>query len=142
MNTKQTGDTSEAIVIGQLVQRGYTVSIPFGDNDPYDLIVDSNEGLYRIQIKTGWLEDGCVRFKTYSQTTDDGSSIEHDYTDKEIDAFAVRCRDTGHCYWVPVSSAGTKNTYLRVEKACIDHPRINYADAFDFDSNLPSVSSR
>lgn len=140
MNTKQTGDSSEVIVISQLIQRGYSVSIPFGDNDPYDIIVDSNVELYRVQVKTGWLENGCVRFKTYSQTTDGGSSIDRDYTDEELDAFAVRCRDTNNCYWVPVSSAGMKNTYLHIEEARIDHPHIKHAETFGFDTNLPTIN--
>ncbi|MFB6298912.1 MAG: group I intron-associated PD-(D/E)XK endonuclease [Halobacteriales archaeon] len=140
MNTKHIGDTSEAMVISQLIRRGYSVSIPFGDNDPYDIIVDSNAGLYRVQVKTGWIENGCIRFKTYSQTTDGGDSIDRDYTAKDVDVFAVRCRDTDKCYWVPVSDTGKKNTYLRVEDAHIDHPRIKRADTFGFDTNLPSIA--
>ncbi|AQL42420.1 hypothetical protein BV210_06700 [Halorientalis sp. IM1011] len=135
-NTKDTGDTTEARIIHALIARGYSVSIPFGDNDSYDLIVDAESTLYRVQCKTGWREDGRVRFKTASKTTVDGDTVARDYGDS-VDAFAVRCKDTNQLYWVPESKAGRKNTYLRVEEADIDHPSVNDAASFRFESALP-----
>jgi len=137
MNTKQVGDTSEAIVLAELIGRGYTVSVPFGDNDPYDLVVDTADGLHRVQIKTGWIEDGCLRFKTGSKTTREGATVVEDYTDSDVESFAVRCGDTGELYWVPVGVVGQKNTYLRVEPPEIDHPNVTLAEEFTFESTLP-----
>jgi hypothetical protein len=139
-NTKDVGDTTEARVLHALIARGYSVSIPFGDNDSYDLLVDSASGLHRTQCKTGWLEDGCVRFKTASETTIDGETVAEDYGES-VDAFAVRCKDTERLYWVPEATAGTKNTYLRVEEPEIDHPSVNDAAAFRFEAALPSPES-
>lgn len=137
MSTKQVGDESEAVVLAELIGRDYSISIPFGDNDPYDLIVDADPELHRVQVKTGWLEDGQVRVKTCSRTTKEGDPAARDYTAAEIDTFAVRCRELGALYWVPVEVAGTKNSYLRVESPDIDHPRINRATEFRFDENPP-----
>jgi hypothetical protein len=138
MNTKQVGDISEIMVLAELVKRDYTVSVPFGDNDPYDLIVDIEDELYRVQVKTGWIEDDCVRFKTASKTTVEGTPRTNDYDTGDIDAFAVRCKDTSSLYWVPVGSAGKKNTYLRIESPAIDHPNVSLATEFTFDAMLPS----
>ncbi|SEO65971.1 PD-(D/E)XK endonuclease [Halorientalis persicus] len=135
-NTKDRGDTTEARIIHALIARGYSVSIPFGDNDSYDLVVDSTPGLHRVQCKTGWIEDGCVRFKTASKTTVDGDVVAKEYGDS-IDAFAIRCKDTDRLYWVPETRAGKKNTYLRVDDPEIDHPSVNDAAAFRFDDALP-----
>jgi hypothetical protein len=137
MNTKQIGDISEVTVLAELIKRGYTASVPFGDNDPYDLIVDIGSELYRVQIKTGWIEDDCLRFKTASKTTAEGKPRMNDYDADDIDAFAVRCKDTSSLYWVPVGSAGKKNTYLRVESPKIDHPSVSLAAEFTFDAMLP-----
>lgn len=139
MNTKQIGDTSEAVVLAALIRRGYSVSIPFGDNDPYDLVVDGAESLLRVQVKTGWLEEGCVRFKTASKTTAGGQRVDRDYTAGEVDGFAVRCRDSDVLYWVPVEDVGRKHTYLRVTQAEIDHPSINRAEEFVLDRQFPAV---
>jgi len=137
VSTKQVGDTSEAMVLAELVTRGYTVSVPFGDNDPYDLIVDIGDELYRVQVKTGWIEDDCLRFKTASKTTVEGTPCMDDYDTDDIDAFAVRCKNTGSLYWVPVGSAGKKNTYLRLDSPKIDHPSVSLAAEFTFDAMLP-----
>lgn len=139
MNTKQVGDASEAAVVAELIKRGYTVSIPFGDNDPYDLVVDSAEGLHRVQVKTGWIEDGCLRFKTGSKTTEDGATHVTDYSPEDVDAFAVRGRETAPLYWVPIEAASRKNTYLRIDPARIEHPNITRAEEFAFDAALPET---
>ena len=137
MNTKRVGDRSEAQVLAELTRRGCPVSIPFGDNDRYDLVVDAGVAPRRVQVKTGWREDGCIRFKTGSQTTEHGPPTVEDYTADEVDAFAVRCRDSGELYWVPFEEAGRKSTYLRVEDADIDHPSVSYAEQYSFESGLP-----
>ncbi|MFB6163795.1 MAG: group I intron-associated PD-(D/E)XK endonuclease [Haloarculaceae archaeon] len=135
-NTKDTGDTTEALILHELVSRGYSVSIPFGDNDKYDLVVEGDGDLLRVKCKTGWLEDARVRFKTVSTTTEDGDPITEGYAGR-IDAFAVRCRETDRLYWVPEPEAGTENTYLRTDEPTIDHPSVNHADEYVFDERLP-----
>ncbi|ADB59250.1 hypothetical protein Htur_0349 [Haloterrigena turkmenica DSM 5511] len=135
-NTKQTGDETEAQIIAALIEHGYSVSIPFGDNDRYDLVVDTEHGLRRVQCKTGWIEDEVVRFKTASKTTVDGTVALTDY-DGDIDAFAVRCKDTDELYWVPLEAAGRKNTYLRLTEPEIDHPNVKRAERYRFERRLP-----
>lgn len=139
MSTKTVGDASEAAILSAFIQRGYAVSIPFGDNDPYDLVVDTGEALLRVQVKTGWLEDGRVRFKTASKTTTGGVPVERDYTASDVDGFAVRCRDTGDLYWVPFEAAGKKHTYLRVTEPKIDHPSVNRAEEYTLDRRFPNT---
>ncbi|WP_135827754.1 group I intron-associated PD-(D/E)XK endonuclease [Halorussus halobius] len=136
VNSKDTGDESEVAILQALISAGYSVSIPFGDNDKYDLVVDDGESFQRVQCKTGWLEDECVRFKTCSKTTANGEVVRVDYED-EIEAFAVRCKDTGKVYWVPEEEAGQKNTYLRVVDPKIDHPSVNLATEYEFDGEIP-----
>ena len=136
MNTKQIGDETEACVLAALIEAGYSVSIPFGDNDRYDLVVDADGELLCVQCKTGWREDDVVRFKTASKTTVDGIETTVDYGDA-IDAFAVRCRDSGTLYWVPADAVGKKSTYLRLTEPKIDHPAVKRAAQFRFDANLP-----
>ncbi|MCU4744028.1 group I intron-associated PD-(D/E)XK endonuclease [Halobacteria archaeon AArc-m2/3/4] len=136
MNTKQTGDETEAKIIAALISRGYSVSIPFGDNDRYDLILETGTELHRVQCKTGWIEDDVVRFKTASKTTSDGQVEMTDY-DGEIDAFGVRCKDNDALYWVPLKDAGKKSTYLRLTEPKIDHPSVKLAEQYRFDVSVP-----
>ncbi|SFL22708.1 PD-(D/E)XK endonuclease [Halogranum rubrum] len=138
MNTKQRGDETEATALAELVSRGLSVSIPFGDNDPYDLVVDVDGGLFRLQCKTGWIEESCIRFKTASKTTRDGDVSYVGYDDR-IEAFVVVCPDAESLYWVPVEEAGKRSTYLRIEEAEIDHPSINPATEYTLSTKVAEL---
>ncbi|ELY59356.1 hypothetical protein C491_06088 [Natronococcus amylolyticus DSM 10524] len=124
-----------------LITEGYTVSVPFGDNESYDLVLDAGGTLERVQCKTGWIEDDVVRFKTASKTTSGGDVVLTDYGD-EIDAFAVRCRDTEQLYWVLAEDAGTKSTYLRLKEPDIGHPSVNHASEYRFENQLSKSVDR
>lgn len=135
-NSKKTGDETEAIAIARLISNGYSVAIPFGDNDKYDLVVDDRKSLYRVQCKTAWRNKAqTIRFNTHSQTTRDGEYYEQTYHDK-IDAFLVRHPDADDLYWIWVDEATEQKMELRFE-ASIEHPSINWAADYEFDGNIP-----
>jgi PD-(D/E)XK endonuclease len=56
-NTKLIGDKSVAIVLAELVKREVPVSLPWGDNQRYDLVIDVGR-LFRLQVKTAYLKKG------------------------------------------------------------------------------------
>ena len=63
MNTKQVGEMSEAFVAAHLLRLGYSVSRPLGDNQRYDLLLDTGTNLFRIQVKTAAVKSsGAIRF--------------------------------------------------------------------------------
>lgn len=51
-NTKEQGDVGLGQAIGYYTAKGYRVSVPLTDNQAYDLIVDDDENLIRVQVKT------------------------------------------------------------------------------------------
>lgn len=51
MNSKQKGDIAESKALYEFTKRGIPVSIPFGDNQRYDLIAEFNGKLNKIQVK-------------------------------------------------------------------------------------------
>ena len=53
LSSKDKGDSAEALLIAELVSRGLTVSLPFGQNQPYDLVVEHGGSgrLLKVQIK-------------------------------------------------------------------------------------------
>ena len=130
-NTKDRGDETEAKIIHELISKGYSVSVPFGDNDKYDLVVDDGESLHRIQCKTAWKnKQNTIRFNTHSQTTQAGEYHENTYHG-EIDAFVVRYPDDGTLYWIDIGEATEQKMELRFD-AKIDHPSINWAEDYEF----------
>ncbi len=61
LNTRKQGDAGLGIAIGWFCSHGYTVSIPLTDSQDYDLIVEKEDILYRVQVKTTIYK----RFKYY-----------------------------------------------------------------------------
>ena len=49
---KEKGNTSLGIAIAYYAANGYTVSIPLNDTQDYDLIVDKNNLIKRVQVKS------------------------------------------------------------------------------------------
>jgi len=49
---KEKGNTSLGIAIAYYAANGYTVSIPLNDTQDYDLIVDKNNILKKVQVKS------------------------------------------------------------------------------------------
>jgi PD-(D/E)XK endonuclease len=72
-NKKALGERSQAIIIYRLLEAGYNILTPYGDNTRYDLVIEDADGqFWRVQCKTAWLEpDGnTIRFAVYSPDTD------------------------------------------------------------------------
>ncbi|WP_440766821.1 group I intron-associated PD-(D/E)XK endonuclease [Natronorubrum sp. DTA7] len=135
-NSKHVGDKTESKALTELLECGYSVSIPFGDNDRYDLVVDDEGDLHRVQCKTGWRnKTETMRFNTHSQTTRDGSYHEQTYHG-EIDAFLVYYPKNETFYWIDAADATGQKMELRFESE-INHPSINWADAYEFDGTIP-----
>lgn len=51
-NTKKQGDVGLGQAIAWFTKNSYTVSIPLTDSQDYDLIVDKDSSLFRVQVKT------------------------------------------------------------------------------------------
>jgi len=56
MDTKLKADIAESAAITELLKRGFRVLKPVGDRLPYDLAIDLNGRLIRIQVKSAWFD--------------------------------------------------------------------------------------
>jgi len=103
-NTKSEGDIAELSALFNFSKNGYLVSIPYGENCPYDLIVESpTRRLYRIQVrKTTWKKNGVleVPIRTISKNhvrTIDLSRIEAFAVFDGTDLYIVPIKDFKNC---------------------------------------------
>ncbi|WP_435344355.1 group I intron-associated PD-(D/E)XK endonuclease [Haloarchaeobius sp. HRN-SO-5] len=133
MNPSRRGDETEATLLGLLMEVGCSVSVPFGDSDRYDLIVDDGTELHRVQCKTGSWVNGTVRFNLYSSTVGTDGRVDADYTPEEVDAYAVHAPEQDESYWVPIAETGCGEMRLRVDEP---HPKaptskINWANDYE-----------
>ncbi len=104
---KRKGDLAELKVAADLVERGCSISFPFGEDCDYDLIADFEGVLHRVQVK--YTEsDGrivLVRCRSHSLTKGKVRHTKH-YTAKTVDWIAVYDRTSDCCYYLPSSELG------------------------------------
>lgn len=106
MNTKQIGDITELEVMLAFKKFGYSVLIPYGDYERYDLVIDNNGKFIRIQCKTAQKGDDSATFSIQctSAHRKNGKVVSCKYSEEEIDYFATCFNDV--CYLIPVSCCG------------------------------------
>lgn len=106
------GRETQAKALTFFISKGYIVSLPFGGQARYDLLVDTGVNILRIQVKTGSFKDGCIVFYSASSHYIKGSHIHTTYSKKEIDYFLTEYDNI--FYLVPVEECG-KEKRLRIE---------------------------
>ena len=109
----EVGQRTEAVILAELVKRGYSVLLPFGYNHRYDLVLDCGDRFVRVQCKTGRLRNGVILFPTRSTRTNMNKVYTRGYRG-EADLFLVYCPDTEKVYSVAVEEAAAGWGSLRV----------------------------
>lgn len=111
------GASSEIEVVAALRRAGYRVSVPVMDGgSPYDCIIDDGRELKRVQIKTGFVTHGAVRWATRSTSYHRRNGGARQYHGL-ADVFAVWVPEMSRCYLVPVSECGRSQAALRLAPA-------------------------
>jgi hypothetical protein len=137
-NTKDIGDTSESKVLARLIELGYEVWTPFGENTRADLIAEEPDGtLHKIQVKTGRTkQDGRVIEASLDSSYRDASGTRKEtYSKSEVDVFGIYCPDNDGYYWVEFSEAPQNTIHLRIE-AKQEQKKIRWAEDHEFQNVL------
>lgn len=104
-NTSRKGEITESVILAKLVQLGYECLIPWGHDHRYDIAIDDDGKLVRIQCKTAhYIEErGGLEFNTAITYARVGGKphIRKGYQG-QADYFGVYSPETGKVYLVPV----------------------------------------
>ena len=113
-NSKEIGNLTELQCITGLYELGCDISIPFGNSQKYDLIIDWNNNLYKIQVKhsTGHDNNAYFAFKTRWQGHNRSGYTQTSYTKEDIDFFATSFN--GNIYLIPVEQCSGAEKNLRI----------------------------
>src|SRR5579872_4707138 len=116
---KVIGDRTALAVIAGLNAAGYRILVPFGENIRYDLAIDEETRLARVQCKTGRLIDGAVKFRACSSYAHHPNpQVRFRPYHGEIDYFGVYCTDTTGVYLIPIEDLPNRTSVaLRVDPA-------------------------
>jgi hypothetical protein len=108
------GQRTEGAILSVLIRRGYSVLVPFGVNQRYDLVLDCDGRLLRAQCKTGRLRDGVVQFSSQSVQSNTRGTKTRSYTG-QVDLFIVFCTDNERVYVIPADEVPSCEMYLRID---------------------------
>ena len=104
---KTKGDLAELKVATDLVERGYRIAIPFGEDSDFDLILCRGNKLARVQVKYTESNRRFVTVRTRSHSLTNGKVKRTKYyTAETIDWLAVYDKNTDRCYYVPAGELG------------------------------------
>lgn len=99
LTRKRRGEMAEAAFLHKASRMGFGVSKPWGDSEPYDLIVDSGTRLWRVQVKSAarGSDQGGYAFRA------SGSNTKKTYSLEEIDVLVAYIVPEDLWYVVPVT---------------------------------------
>ena len=128
MNTTQIGDITEQKFILYCLEKEIPVCKPVGNNLPYDFIIEYNNQLLKIQIKTARLNkdnNDVIIFNTRSCSKNYNEITTSDYVGK-IDYFATEWNN--NWYFIPIekASTGEHRIYLGEKPKPNQHSYKNY----------------
>ena len=113
---KNLGNKAEIVIISEFIKNDIPVSIPFGQNEPYDLVIQAKDGFKSVQVKHGTYREGCVISDIRHRTG--FSKISYGTYDGKADYIAVWCEELNTCYLLDINECQGK-TQLRLR---IDMP--------------------
>src|SRR5262249_13972743 len=114
-DTKSIGELSELVVAVSLSRAGYLVLKPLGENTRYDLVIDRDGTLSRVQVKTGRLRNGAILFNTYSSHYHRKGGACKTYAN-DIEFFGVYCPELHAVYLIPIEDTAKLSGTIRVSE--------------------------
>ena len=136
MNNKSIGNIGEAKALAKFVEYGFPVFIPFGENEKADMIVEFNNKLNRIQVKTSFHADqGKMIFDLTSNRKIKNNYIRRKYEQNEIDYFVCYNVLRNKLYLIPIEDIQNKSNivirYYRPKINNLSRVRKEYDYLFD-----------
>jgi hypothetical protein len=113
---KQKGDLAELLVAADLRRRGYLISLPYGEDSPYDLVFDRGHGpLERVQVKYSTSDGNVVFVRCQSHSLTNGKvRVSKRYTAAVIDWIAVYDPISTKILYLPASELREGRAVLNI----------------------------
>jgi hypothetical protein len=91
MKPKEKGDIAAAHATSYFMTSGYEVCLPIGDKRPYDLVVEKDGTLYRVQVKYTGYYTGTKKYRAALRTMGGNQSYHSakKYSDTDFDLLFV-----------------------------------------------------
>ena len=103
-NTKLKGDIAEQAIVLSSLKNGWEVLRPIGDRMPYDLVLDVNSVLVKIQVKAAWYDSSRDNYVVDNRRTKTNRKqmLRSRYTTDDFDFAIIYIDELQVCYIIPV----------------------------------------
>lgn len=135
-NTKVKGLLTELQCQTYLTSLGYNVSVPLGEDCRYDLIVDVDGILLRVQVKHCRETESGLIIPCRSTQVNTTTSKSKSYSKEQIDFFATYYNN--RCYFIRVEECSTQKTLSFSRKKTNDNV-VCCLDDYEVEKQLDNV---
>ena len=115
---KRQGEAAEARFLADASARGLLVCRPWGEDVPFDFVVQGRRRFHRVQVKSVWAPPARGH-RAYSALAARGRRSKTPYRPSEVDFVAVWIARKASWYIIPIRALAGR---VRVQLAS-DHPR-------------------
>src|SRR5207302_1528171 len=130
----QKGAVAEAAITSAAIQLGFVVLRPACEGGRYDLAIDMDPALLRVQCKLARRLDGVLSVNLQTCRYTPRGYVRTSYATNEIDAVAAYSPHLNSCFLIPIDeAAGRRVIHLRLDPTKNNQAeRIKWARDYEF----------
>lgn len=111
--TKDIGNIAEITVMRKFILHKIPVAIPYGNAEPYDMIIETPKGFKSIQVKNAKYSKGSIT--AYIDNRSGYSKYIHNSYEDAVDYIVIYCNDLDECYIINTHNINAFSITLRVD---------------------------
>jgi hypothetical protein len=143
LTPSQKGAAAEAAITAMAIQLGLTVLRPLCERRRYDIVIDLQPALLRVQCKLARHVAGVLSVRLQTSRYTPAGYVTTSYTASEVDAIAAYCPELHRCYLIPIDEAcNRRELYLRLDPTKNNQSQgIKWARDYDLVSTISRFQS-
>jgi hypothetical protein len=116
LTPSQKGAVAEAAITAMAIQLGLTVLRPLCEGRRYDLVIDLDPRLLRVQCKLAQRLSGVLSVRLMTNRCTPSGYVSTSYTAAEVDAIAAYSPELNRCFLIPISEVSDRRgIHLRLD---------------------------
>ncbi|MCW3068818.1 MAG: hypothetical protein JWL67_1443 [Solirubrobacterales bacterium] len=138
LTPSQKGAVAEAAITTAAMELGLTVLRPLCEGRRYDLVIDLEPQLLRVQCKLAQRLAGVLSVRVATSRYTPRGYVRTSYTADEIDAVGAYSPELQRCFLLPIDEvAGRRAVHLRLEPTRNNQSeRIKWARNYEFPASI------
>lgn len=138
LTPSQKGAVAEGAITTAALELGLTVLRPLCEGRRYDIVIDLEPRLLRIQCKLARELDGVLLVLTHTNRCTPHGYVSTQYTPDEVDAVAAYAPNARRCYLLPIDEVTSRRgVHLRLAPAKNNQAQgIRWARDYEFETSL------